>query len=118
MDNARLPEPPWPRADIFVTNSGDLLIKVELSEIRSGDLEITAEMDTLRIKGWRHDGDAPNAARILRRDIPRGQFELVLGIPACFELSAASATFLSGTLRIIVPAGKNPQPVPRFSPEN
>ena len=116
MDFARGPQPPWPKADMFVTKSGDLVIKVELSEIRSEDIEITAEVATLRIKGSRQDGDAATAAEVIRRDIPRGPYELLLEIPSGFNLSMAKAAFLNGTLRISVPANGSLPQAPRFSP--
>ena len=116
MDFERAPQPHWPKADMFVTKAGDLIIKVELSEIGSQDIEITAEAATLRIKGSRQDGDAATAAEVIRRDIPRGPYELLLKIPPGFNLSTAKAAFLNGTLRITVPANGTLRETPRFSP--
>ena len=118
MDIERVPKPPWPKADMFVTRSGDLVIKVELSETRSGEIEITSEIAAIRIKGSRHDADAATAAQVIRKDIPRGPYELLLKIPLGFDLSMASAAFLNGTLRITVPSSGILRQPPRSSPEN
>jgi HSP20 family protein len=50
------PKAQWvPNTDVYVTDNG-LVIKVELSGMRSENLEITVEGNRLRISGTRPDG--------------------------------------------------------------
>jgi HSP20 family molecular chaperone IbpA len=102
--------PYWsPKTSKFVSDSGDLVIKVELSQIGPEDLEITAEGNRLRITGVRRDPELSNARECLLDEISTGHFECIVESPCEFDLSKAKACFLNGLLRIDVPR-KPPRP--------
>src|SRR5438874_11674835 len=97
------PKAQWvPNTDVYVTDNG-LVIKVELSGMRSENLEITVEGNRLRISGTRPDGCRAAKCSFLVMEINYGPFESVLELPPGYDLSQAKAAYLNGFLRIDVP---------------
>src|SRR5215471_7548410 len=102
------PKAHWvPNTDVYVTDNG-LVIKVELSGMRSENLEITVEGNRLRISGNRPDGCRAAKCSFLVMEINYGPFESVLELPAGYDLSQAKASYLNGFLRIDVPLAQRP----------
>jgi len=102
------PKAHWvPNTDVYVTDNG-LVIKVELSGMRSENLEITVEGNRLRISGNRPDGCRAAKCSFLVMEINYGPFESVLELPAGYELGQAKAAYLNGFLRIDVPLSVRP----------
>ena len=100
-----------PHINIFISKSGQLTIQVELSSLRSGDLEITIEGGKLRIAGHRHDSEVATAQAVLVNEISAGPFESVLELPPEFDLAQAKASYLNGVLNIVCPkADSSPLP--------
>lgn len=95
-----------PNTDVYVTDSG-LVVKVELSGMRSEHLEITVEGNKLRISGTRPDGCRAAKCNFLVMEINYGPFESVLEVPAGYDLSRAIASYLNGFLRIDVPVAQS-----------
>ena len=104
--------------DLLISNSGDLVMKVDLSGMRSGDIEITVEGNSVRIKGKRRDSDADHARTLLLKEIPVGPFEGILEIPRGFALSAAKSAYHNGVLRITVPPEQRPSDTAPLSNAN
>src|SRR5260221_140421 len=95
--------PHWvPNTDVYVTDGG-LVVKVELAGMRSEHLEITVEGNRLRISGTRPDGCRATKCNFLVMEINYGPFESDLEVPAGYDLSQATASYLNGVLRIDVP---------------
>ncbi len=69
-----------PNTDVYSTDNG-LVIKVELSGMRSEHLEITVEGNRLRISGTRPDGCRAAKCNFLVMEINYGPFESVLEVP-------------------------------------
>jgi HSP20 family molecular chaperone IbpA len=87
---------PWsPNTSVFVSESGDLIIKVDLSEMRSENLEIVVDGRRIKITGVRQDPDLNNARRRLRDEIPTGPFECIMELPVEFDLYSAKASCLN-----------------------
>jgi len=97
-----------PNTNVFVSKTGDLIIKVAISGLRSQDLEITLESKNLRITGVLRDPELSDARQLLVNEIPIGRFDSVLEVPDGFEGSAAKAAYAGGVLRIIVPRKAGP----------
>ena len=92
-----------PKTNVFIAENGNLIIKVALSGLHTGDVEIIAEGKSLTVKGVRRDLEADNSRQLLVNEIPAGRFESVLDVPDGFDLSASSSAYLNGMLRIVVP---------------
>jgi HSP20 family protein len=102
------PKAQWvPNTDVYVTDNG-LVIKVELSGMRSENLEITVEGNRLRISGTRPDGCRAAKCSFLVMEINYGPFESVLEVPPGYDLGQAKAAYLNGFLRIDVPVSVRP----------
>src|SRR5437899_5922610 len=97
------PKAQWvPNTDVYVTDNG-LVIKVELSGMRSENLEITVEGNRLRISGTRPDGCRAAKCSFLVMEINYGPFESIIELPPGYDLGQAKAAYLNGFLRIDVP---------------
>jgi HSP20 family molecular chaperone IbpA len=98
-------EPPWvPRADVFLNTEGEFTIKVELAALRREDVELCVEGRGIRITGHRPDADrAANGSRYVVTGINWGWFDMVVDVPAGFDLSRARAQYQNGLLRVRVP---------------
>ena len=92
-----------PNTDVFISKTGDLIVKVALSGLESGDIQITVENKRLKIKGAHRDAEVSNASQLLVNEIPAGQFESVLEVPEQFDVSASISACSNGVLRILVP---------------
>ena len=97
-----------PNTDIYVTENG-LVIKAELSGMKSDSLEITVEGQRLRITGIRPDCCRAPHCSFLVMEISYGPFETVLDLPAGYDLSQAKAIYVNGFLRVDVPPAQKPQ---------
>jgi len=97
-----------PNTDVYVAECG-LVVKVELSGMKSDSLEITVEGQRLRINGVRPDCCRAPQCSFLVMEISYGPFETVLDLPVGFDLSRAKAVYLNGFLRIDVPVARQPQ---------
>lgn len=99
-----------PNTDVYVTDGGGLVIKVELAGMRREDLELTIEGNRLRISGQRPDGCRAPKCKFLVMEINYGAFESVIELPAGYDLSLAKAAYQNGFLRIDVPVAADSPP--------
>jgi len=98
---------------VFVTPSGEWVVKLELSHLRSDDLDISVYGQELRITGLRRDTGELDAYELLASEIPWGRFESRIDVPAEFDIKAAKARYLNGILSIRIPSrrcGTPPSP--------
>jgi|YNPNPStandDraft_1061719.scaffolds.fasta_scaffold29012_2 HSP20 family protein len=93
-----------PNTDVLISES-DLVIKVELAGITKEDIELIAEDNRLIIQGHRSDccREENKNCTFLIMEISYGSFKTELEIPTEFDLSKATASYLNGFLKIIVP---------------
>ena len=98
-----------PNTDVYVSEAG-LVIKVELSGMKSDSLEITVEGNRLRISGTRPDCCRSPQCSFLVMEISYGPFESVLEVPPGYDLAQARAIYVNGFLRVDVPPVQKPQP--------
>jgi len=98
-------EAPWvPRADVFLNSVGDFTIKVELAALRREDVELSIHGQGIRITGHRPDADrGADSCQYLVTGISWGWFDMVVDVPAGFDLTKATALYQNGLLRVFVP---------------
>jgi HSP20 family molecular chaperone IbpA len=83
-------QPVWiPNTNVFIADSGHLMVQVELSSLRSDHLEITVEGFTLRILCHRKNHELAAAKMILVQEMQVGPFESVFELPPQFDLAYA-----------------------------
>jgi HSP20 family molecular chaperone IbpA len=92
-----------PNTNVFISDTGDLIIKVALSGLDAGGVEITFKNNKLKMKGLYRDPEQTDSRQLLVNEIHVGPFENVLDLPDGFDLSAFRSTCLNGMLRIVVP---------------
>jgi len=110
--------PFWiPNTNVFISDSDNLIVQLELSGLQRDDLEITNEGRTLRIVGNRRNSEFTAAKTVLVQEMHTGPFESVLELPPGFDVTAASSAYLDGVLRIIIPKEGSSQP-PQFPLRN
>lgn len=103
--------PIWvPNTNVFITAADQLVVQVELCGMRCEDLEITVEGRRLRIAGDRPNAEFAEAETVLVHEMHCGAFESVLEIPSGYDLSSATACYLNGVLRVVVPEENSPPP--------
>lgn len=97
--------PPWvPCADVFLSTAGEFTVRVELAGLRQEDVQLSVEGRGVRITGHRHDTDQGAAcSRYVVPAINWGWFDLVVDVPADYDLSRATAKYQNGILRVLVP---------------
>lgn len=102
-------QPVWvPNTNVFIATAGELVVQVELSSMRSDNLEITVEGNRLRVSGDRPNPAFEAAKTVLVHEMHCGRFESVLELPAGYDLSLATASYLNGVLSISVPVNRPP----------
>ena len=98
-----------PNTDVYEADTG-LVVKVELSGMKSDSLEIEVEENKLRIAGNRPDGCRPPKCTFLVMEITYGPFESILELPPGYDLGQAKAVYVNGFLRIDVPKSHQSHP--------
>ena len=102
-------QPVWvPNTNVFIAAAGELVVQVELSSMRSDNLEITVEGNRLRVSGDRPNPAFEAAKTVLLQEMRCGPFESVLELPSGYDLSQAAASYLNGVLNIYVPTQGSP----------
>jgi HSP20 family protein len=89
-----------PPTDVFETPEA-IVVRVEIAGMRTDDFHLSLEAQTLVISGIRRDPD-PGAA-YHRLEIPFGQFQVTVVLPAPVEESQVEAEYRDGFLRIRLP---------------
>lgn len=92
-----------PALDVFETEKS-IFVRVELGGVRSGDIKVTVDGDTLRIHGARHaPRGTADAVRLHRMEIAFGRFERTVRIGIPFDRDAVQAHLEDGFLTVELP---------------
>jgi HSP20 family protein len=100
-----------PDVDVFETEDA-FVVRAELAGVRRGELRVTVDGETLRIRGMR-DGDGSRAVRLHQMEIATGPFERSLRIPAEVDRDRVTAHLEDGLLTVTMEKRK---PVRRSVP--
>jgi HSP20 family protein len=96
--------PHWfPHTNMFVSRSGDLVVRVDLSGLQAGDVAVTIENQLLLIRGVRLEREENDSRQMLVKEIPAGPFESFLQVPDEYNLSESRTAYQNGVLRIVIP---------------
>jgi len=91
-----------PDADVFET-AKSVVVRVELAGVRSDDLRVTVDGDSLRIGGVRVAPEPADVRRLHQMEIATGPFERRLRIPIPFERDGVTAHLADGFLTVTLP---------------
>jgi HSP20 family protein len=89
---------PWaPAADVYRTRRG-WLVKVALAGVRPDDLELTADGNTLTVRGVRRDWVPDEGCRHYSMEIDYSRFERTVELPCDVGRANVSTDFRDGML--------------------
>lgn len=111
--------PLWRQARLFpllnVTRSEDrFIVTAEIPGMKTDDLELKVEGDTVALKGERKAYELGNEESFHRRERASGTFQRSLTLPARIDAQQVQAMYKNGVLRITLPIEKAslPKPIP------
>jgi HSP20 family molecular chaperone IbpA len=101
---SNLPDGNWiPNCDFWASKS-NMVVLVELAGVRSGDIEIEVQGNSLRIIGNRSNPALADGTKKMNGGIKFGRFSAILELPSGYDLTGSKAAYMNGFLRIDVPA--------------
>ena len=105
------PFTPWtPPCDIYEKDK-EIVLKMELPEMRKEDVHVTLENNVLTLRGERKFEEAVNRENYHRIERKYGEFKRIFTLPTFVEGSKVLAEFKEGMLTVTLP--KNVAAIPR-----
>lgn len=99
-----------PDADVFETED-QVVVRVELAGVASGDLRVSVEGSEVRVSGVRAPHQGASVQRLHQMEIASGPFERRVQIPVAFDRDRVSAHLANGFLTVSL-AKRGPRTVP------
>ncbi len=99
-----------PPCDIYETDK-EIVLKMELPEMRKEDVHVTLENNVLTLRGERKFEEAVNRENYHRIERKYGEFMRIFTLPTFVEGSKVVAEFKEGMLTVTLP--KNAAAIPR-----
>jgi HSP20 family protein len=87
-----------------------LVVKAALPGVKLEDIETTITGDTLTIHGVYREEEKAEEEGYLFRELSRGEFRRVIGLPSGVDSKKAEATFRDGILTLTIPKVEPIQP--------
>jgi len=88
-----------PQVDIYETR-GEIIIQAEIAGVRQEEIFLEISPDSVKISGTRVMGAREEEARYRLAEIPCGDFERTLTLPALIDTETAAAVYRNGLLEI------------------
>lgn len=88
-----------PDADVFETE-GEIVVRLELAGVASGDLRVSVDGSEVRVSGMRAPQEAAAVKRLHQMEIASGPFERRVQIPVAFDRERVSAHLANGFLTV------------------
>jgi HSP20 family protein len=92
-----------PAADVYETASKDLVVKLDLPDVRREDVKVTFEQQTLAIEGERKIDAAVGSDRYLRVERGHGKFRRTFALPPTVDVARVQASYQDGVLTVTLP---------------
>lgn len=99
-----------PAVDILENADKDIVVKVELPEVKREDISITVENDTLTIQGERKFEQAKDAERYHRVERAYGAFRRSFTLPSQVDAGRVQANYRDGVLTVTLPRREETRP--------
>jgi len=99
-----------PAVDIVETAAKDVLVKVDLPDVKREDISITFENDVLTLEGRRTYAEPAEGERHHRVERHYGEFRRSFTVPAAVDASRVSAAYQDGVLTITLPRREEARP--------
>lgn len=99
-----------PAVDIFETADKDVVVKVELPDVKRDDIKLTLENSVLTIEGERKFDAEVKREQYHRVERAFGAFRRSFTLPASVDAGRVDATFQDGVLTIRIPQRAEAKP--------
>lgn len=100
-----------PAVDIYETNEKDVVVKVEVPDMKREDIKVTFENNVLTIEGERNASDEVKNEQYHRIERRYGAFRRSFTLPASVDGAKVHATYQDGILKVTLP--QRPEAKPR-----
>ena len=100
-----------PAVDIYETAEKDVVVKVEVPDMKREDITVTFENNVLTIEGERKVSDEVKNEQYLRIERRYGSFRRSFTLPASVDGTRVQAAYTDGVLKITLP--QRPEAKPR-----
>ncbi len=91
-----------PDVDIFEKDN-DIIVRMDLPEVKPEEVEISVIDNTLRVKGERKMAEEVKEENIYRMERKYGSFERMIELPVAVKIEEVEAVYKDGVLRITLP---------------
>ncbi len=106
-----LPRSAWmPAVDIYETDAQDVVVKVDLPDMKREDIKVTFENGVLSIEGQRQFGQENANHRFWRIERGHGAFRRSFNLPPTVDASKVEAGFQDGVLTVTLPRREETRP--------
>lgn len=106
-----LPRNAWmPAVDIYETANQDVVVKVDLPDMKREDIKVTFENGVLSIEGQRQFGQKQGNQRFWRIERGHGAFRRSFNLPETVDPAKVEAAFQDGVLTITLPRREETRP--------
>jgi HSP20 family protein len=99
-----------PPVDIYETPSKDVVVKVELPEMRREDIKVTFENNTLVIEGERKLGEQVDREKFHRVERGYGAFRRSFSMADSIDGTRVQAAYQDGVLTVTLPRREETRP--------
>jgi HSP20 family protein len=100
-----------PAVDIYETAEKDVVVKVEVPDMKREDIKVTFENNVLTIEGERKTSDEVKQEQYTRVERRYGAFRRSFTMPASVDGTRVQAAYQNGILKVTLP--QRPEAKPR-----
>ena len=105
------PRSAWmPAVDIYETADQDVVVKVDLPDMKREDIKVTFENSVLSIEGQRQFNHENTERRFWRIERGHGAFRRSFTLPSTVDPSKVEAAFQDGVLTVKLPRREEARP--------
>jgi len=99
-----------PAVDIFETKENDVVVKVELPEMKREDIKVAFENDVLTVEGERVSQKDVASEQFHRIERGYGAFRRSFTMPVSVDATRVTAAYVDGVLTITLPRREETRP--------
>ena len=99
-----------PAVDIYETAQKDVVVKVDLPDMKRENIKVTFENDVLSIEGERAHAGAVDRGDYHRAERGHGVFRRSFTLPATVDAAKVSAAYQDGVLTVTLPRREETRP--------
>jgi len=99
-----------PATDIYETSTNDVVVKIELPEMKREDIKVTVEDSVLTIEGERKFDETTSREQYQRIERGFGAFHRSFTLPNTVDAARVSASYQDGVLTVTLPRREDTKP--------